>query len=443
MKKTLIFIIVLILIVSLAGCNRAFSLKNNDTNNKNNTASNSSEMYEMNNSFNTKTSDKTVQSTPNKLENSNQNKLSSHSLTVNSSTKNKKLNTYINNNNSDSSINTPTSFYSNLSMKNTSIGWIVKDNKILRTEDGWKSYKDITPYKYKTNSSYDEMIPSGVYFYDSNTAWVSLGSYKQEKKLTIYHTIDGGEHWNKTYLPVNEYWEYAGKQYISFINNKTGFILVTSDAACGMMSKSIYKTIDGGVSWKKLGDITNKIASYPTGITFNNSMDGWITSTYHGQNYILAFKTKDGGVNWKKDNLQLFPYHNKIRYTDVYPPIFFKDNKENGILPIKYVEDNARYIMPYITSDGGNTWNIPKNFKNNKFLIYDFTNEKKWWAIDQEKDKLYLTQNSGENWKEISENKIFKNINYIQFVNKKVGFAIGYHIFIKTVDGGKSWIKIN
>ncbi|KYH34543.1 Ycf48-like protein [Clostridium tepidiprofundi DSM 19306] len=398
----------------------------------------------MNNSFNTKTSYKTVKNMFNELENLNKNKLSSCSLTVNSSIKNKNSNTYINKNTSDSSINNIISFYSNLSMKSTSIGWIVKDNRILRTEDVWKSYKDITPYKYKIDSSYYEMTPSGVFFYDSNTAWISLRTHK-DKKLTIYHTVDGGEHWYKTYLPVDKGWECEGKQYISFINNKIGFILLTSTPACSMMNKSIYKTIDGGVNWKKVGDITNKIASYPTGITFSNDMNGWITSSYHGQNFILAFKTTDSGVDWIKENLQIISNCTDGYYTNVYPPIFFKENKEKGILPIEYVNNDLgdKFIIPYMTSNRGYTWSVPNNFKNYKLKIYSFINEKQWWGIDQKNNKLYVTNTSGENWNEICKNKMFKDIKYIEFVNKKVGFAIGDYIFIKTVDGGKNWFKIN
>ena len=101
--------------------------------------------------------------------------------------------------------------------------------------------------------------------------------------------------------------------------------------------------------------------------------------------------------------------------------------------------------MPYITNDGGKTWNIPRSFKNNKFFIYDFINEKQWWALDKNKTKLYKTNDSGQTWKEVSENKIFNDIKYIEFMNDKVGFAIGDHVFIRTVDGGGEWnnIKLN
>ena len=345
----------------------------------------------------------------------------------------------------DTDENTPSiepTNYRNLSMINDSIGWIIRNNRILRTEDGWQNCKDVTPYKKVENVSYDEEPPVAAYFYNENIAWVSIGSYTEDKQLYIYHTTNGGDTWDKTLLSVKEPWENEGKQYISFINPKEGYLLATSGPALGMMNKSIYKTIDGGSTWRRLGDISHEISSYPTGINFSNSVNGWIASSNHGEDFIPVFKTENCGENWSKEDLPTPSNLKDGYYTNGYSPIFFKDSSENGVLPIEFVKDGEKFIIPYVTSDGGSTWAIPKNYTNYNYSVYDFMDKTQWWALDKKDNKLFMTDDGGQTWKLIYENINFKDIKFFQFVNNKLGFAISNDTFVKTSDGGVTWNNI-
>lgn len=335
------------------------------------------------------------------------------------------------------STNQKQSSYSSLSMVNEITGWILKDNKLLRTVDGGNSWKDVSPCSFDINDKYS----MGKCFYNDNTAWISLGS---NGKLAVYNTTDGGSHWDKTLLPTTENWEYPGGQSISFINLMDGYILVDSDPALGTMYKAIYKTNDGGKSWKRISNISENIASYPTGMKFKNMEEGWITSSNHGQDYILTFRTNDYGINWSKENIQIPSIYKDGYYTNSYPPTFFDKDTENGVIPIEYVSSTAeRFIIPYVTTDGGNTWSITNDLSTYIFDCYDFLDEKQWWAIDKKDNKLYKTNDSGKTWEEISQSESFKNIESINFVTEKVGWAMGNNIFIKTIDGGKTWSNLD
>ena len=336
-----------------------------------------------------------------------------------------------------------TAFYRNFSMVNETAGWILRNNKLLRTVNGGLDWDDVSPYSDMEANNNDQSSVS-TYFYDSNFAWVALGTYLQDNstKLIIFYTTDGGTHWNKTFVPITEQWESGSEGYISFSDCINGFLLLTSSPSLGQMNKSMYKTNDGGKSWSRIGNITDEIESYPTGMAFKNIKEGWITSSYHGQNYILTFKTDDGGRNWHKENLQITSMYNDY-YTDSYAPVFFSNEKKNGILPLKYVKEESRFIIPYITKDGGESWSATKVLGNYTFSIYDFLSEKQWWAIDYKDNKLYETNNSGVSFEAVSENKIFKDIKTLEFVTNQIGWAIGQDFFIKTIDGGKSWSKVN
>jgi photosystem II stability/assembly factor-like uncharacterized protein/uncharacterized protein YxeA len=328
---------------------------------------------------------------------------------------------------------------SNISMKNKTIGWMLKGNKTLRTVDGGKTWNDVSLYSNFVNEPNVDEPNAAVCFYDNNTAWVSLKIHtKQDNKVAIYHTICGGKKWNKTLLPITEDWEKYGTQYINFIDSLNGFILNTSEPALGQMNKAIYKTKDGGKNWLRVGNITNQIDSYPTGIAFRNSKEGWITASNHGQNYILTFKTEDGGYSWHKENLQMVSAY-KGYYTNSYPPAFLDNEKKAAILPIEYAKDESRFIIPYLTSDGGHTWNAVKISGDHTFSCFDFINEKQWFAINTKDNKLYETNTGGNSWTEVSQNKIFKGIKTLDFTTTQIGWATGDNIFIRTNDGGRTW----
>jgi photosystem II stability/assembly factor-like uncharacterized protein len=350
------------------------------------------------------------------------------------------INTNLDNNNDNNQTSEKSAFYSNLLMVNKTTGWIIRNNKVLRTVNGGVNWIDVSPYSSsKTN---DNQPIVSTCFYDSNTAWATVGTDLNDgNNLSVYHTTDGGEYWIKALLPTMEQWEGTGRENISFIDSLNGFILVTSLPALGQMDKSIYKTNDGGKSWLRIGNITDKIASYPTGMTFKNNKEGWITSSNHGQDFILTFKTDDGGYSWHKENLQM-AYEYKDYYTNSFQPVFFSNEKKIGILPIEYVKEESRFMIPYITKDGGSSWSVPKNPVNYTFSNYDFFNEKQWWAVGYKDNKLYETSNSGDSWQAIPQDKVFKGIKTLDFVTNQIGWAIGDDFFIKTIDGGKNWSKV-
>lgn len=329
--------------------------------------------------------------------------------------------------------------FNNLSMFSETTGWVIKGNKVLRTVDGGKTWRDVSPYSDNIKGKYAD-APIYPYFYSGNTAWISLGFSSKEKQLTLYHTTDGGTRWRKIILPLAKQWENAGRQDISFVTPLNGFLLLSSDPAGGLMSKSIYKTTDGGKKWIRLADITADIKDYTTGIKFISNKTGWITSSYHGTNYILTFKTTDGGYSWKKESLHMLSGC-KGYYTNSYPPIFFNKKAKTGVLPIEYVKGNNHFVAPYVTSNGGASWQAVKPPDKLSLSCFDFVTPKHWLAIDANKNELYKTNSSGKGWTKVSRNKIYKDIKMFDFVTSKIGWAVGDNILIRTTDGGKTWAK--
>jgi photosystem II stability/assembly factor-like uncharacterized protein len=96
--------------------------------------------------------------------------------------------------------------------------------------------------------------------------------------FTLWSSADGGLSW-RVQLEVE-----GG--YMHFVNRELG--LVASDR------KGIYRTIDGGKSWHRMGGslARAKVSS----ISFLDNNKGWISTLSRG----TVFHTTDGGLHWAR-----------------------------------------------------------------------------------------------------------------------------------------------
>ncbi len=188
--------------------------------------------------------------------------------------------------------------------------------------------------------------------------WISAGTGNgQNQEVAVFYTDDGGENWRKSALP--EATATDGKQFFEFVDKNNGYILLTSSPGLGQMVKELYQTTDGGKSWHRIGDITSHVESYPTGMTFRTVSEGWISSLYHGQDGTLLFHTADGGKTWKQQTLDVPPTL-QDHYSNVYPPVFFGQDKVKGVVMLEFVKEGSSLYLPYFTEDGGRSWHYSK-----------------------------------------------------------------------------------
>jgi hypothetical protein len=181
----------------------------------------------------------------------------------------------------------------------------------------------------------------------------------------ISHLPQGGTSWDTKELPISNQDHDPISDYVipSFHTEGSSWILTTSGPALGSMSKVLFRTDDKGKSWIRLGNITNGLPGYVTGMTFRNQNEGWITAEYRGTEYDAShaplYHSKDGGKTW---SLQVIPVPKNYRFANAYPPLFDGTDKKHGILPVEMVDD-VHHLVIYETNDGGQTW-----IKTNKKL---------------------------------------------------------------------------
>jgi hypothetical protein len=192
--------------------------------------------------------------------------------------------------------------------------------------------------------------------YSNHSEQVSL--YNSTNSILVKSSSNNGKTWSDAVpLPFKQDWEkqiQAGNVYTSLLSNSSSsWILLTSDPAAGLMSKSLYESSDNGKTWIFINDVSLVIDGYVTGVSFRSSTDGWIAASQHGTAMLPLYRTKDGGKTW---SLQNIPIPKGYKYGNVYAPVFDVNNAQSGTLKIEFVSDTSKDEFKFTTRDGGDTW---------------------------------------------------------------------------------------
>jgi photosystem II stability/assembly factor-like uncharacterized protein len=307
---------------------------------------------------------------------------------------------------------------SQITLIDSRTGWaLTKDNQILRTVDGGATWADVSTPLTPLEVQFPPTI--GTCFFDGQTAFVATNAGTANlPKIVVYRTSDKGSTWDSTNILTKLDWEKGdiGGVKISFADASNGYLMITGTPGAGQMGKSLYRTTDGGKTFSFIRDITgmtdvagtmNGIAGYPTGMTFSTPENGFVTCSYSAYTFVLMFKTTDGGTTWKLWSLPVPAAYESLSpandyHADAYPPVFFGDQKKNGVVMLDYVQDYAHKIgklvmQSYQTADGGGTWTLGPASNNPDVRTYSFIDATTGWGLDQD-GKVFTTTDGGATW---------------------------------------------
>jgi len=335
-------------------------------------------------------------------------------------------------------------------MINEAQGWGIADQSVLRTEDGGKSWSNVTPTGIETIVS---KIPAeglssfelNGAFLDAQTAWIAAPGLDQ---VTLFRTSDGGRTWQATELVVSTPQQVYPIYIISltYLNAQTGWLLRSTGASTGHEDVELNQTQNSGTSWRLIaeaketasgdfGSITT--SGQKIGVSFRDPANGWLTG-YSMGNAIYVYRTKDGGLTW---DLQQLPipdgYTAEGGSARSYPPIFFDGQK--GVMPI-YLGSNIPSInlFFYITKDGGESWSstTPVCSPTNDF-VWSWSDASHGFVTEDGTGILYSTSDGGETWLKST----FAGLKFSQldFVSPIFGWGISEGSLVQTLDGGKDF----
>ena len=339
--------------------------------------------------------------------------------------------------------------------------------------------------------SYSSIIPQWEYqfppvdgllistdFVDSNNGVASGWQFELSSALgRITYTSDGGENWFLANIPDSS----RSIADIQMINSKLGY-------ACGAYntlastypeqnfnhyenlhlekynphqwqlykyalnpnqedSRGIFlKTTNGGVDWTAVGTLPDSIY-YLAGLSFLDSLTGYIVSTSGTQNNGKIFKTTDGGMSWHQQT-----FDDGINFWDIEFINHIKGIAVGYIVPP--VGDLQGIV--YWTENGGEEWHLLDfpEIDNFNHLSFNSLNTAYITGISQITESIvYKSNNGGQSWELTSGNLVgnyfYDGIDFVQNSDEGILYgsafisdSAGFIPFIsKSIDGGYNWYK--
>lgn len=315
---------------------------------------------------------------------------------------------------------------SRITMVTTQDGWVITTGDlVLVTSNGGAKWTDVTPFQPVLSDG--EATPIGTCFFNASTAFVGVPTDADHSTpTTILRTVDTGRSWDSAQLPKGTSWEKDDTSglFISFSDVQHGYVLVTSSPGLGQMAKALYKTVDGGRSFRFVKDVTgltdekgvfSGIEGYPTGMAFSSEMTGFVTCTYRGQANPQIYSTTDGGANWHLASQKIqaetpyqlsFPAGEKRNtedtngYIDAYSPLFFGSGRQTGCMLLDRRINDTGTLQVYRTADGGTTWTVAETMGNPSLHACSFIDSRNGYGID-DKGALFATADGGTTWQAV------------------------------------------
>jgi len=158
-------------------------------------------------------------------------------------------------------------------------------------------------------------------------------------------------------------------------------LFLTADIGWMLDGFSLHRTTDGGLFWVK--ETVQGLPVIST-VHFLDLQNGW-TGGEGGQ----IFRTLDGGETWKKATA--------LKYE--IKKILFVDRLHGWALGYKYVSTEKRMSALLRSSDGGESWQLLSNNdadSKGTVVSFQFVDAKNGWGIEGWQHNIVRTEDGGE-----------------------------------------------
>ena len=221
----------------------------------------------------------------------------------------------------------------------------------------------------------------------------------------------------------------------------------------------VYKSTDAGKTWKKIGlDLTQHIAR----IAIHPKDPNTVFVAAQGALYSKSqqrgiYKSTDGGTTWKN----VLYVDDKTGCAELSmdmnnPRILYAAMWEHGRLPWKITSGGAGSGL-YKSVDSGETWQkmeegLPKEMGKMAIAVCRSNSEKVYALIesnsDEEKGGLFVSNNAGKTWERVSNDHrlVQRAWYYIELFTDPLNENTVYVMSassLRSIDGGKTWENIS
>lgn len=307
-----------------------------------------------------------------------------------------------------------------------------QDSILISTSDGGKTWKNEKIGNIK--------FLHKVQFVDAQNGFVAGSAILSEDQVEgiyqLFVTSDGGKTWKERNSSLG-----FSPQEIYFTSVNEGYAIDRYDPITG--KDKLLRTTNGGKNWEAVKEMSNIVIS---DMTFPDAKNGFVITeimeTTQGKavSSIVIFKTVDGGKSWKSD--KFLDISSDIKGQMIFS-IHFKDNKSGWVL-VSGGLDGPIYTDLYRTVDGGKTWRKSYSHKESGFAKVVFFDDKTGIVLPAFWDlmpRIFRTTDGGNTFDQIIKGTNLR-FNAFHFINEQTGFANSEKGIVKSTDGGNNWTTV-
>ena len=274
----------------------------------------------------------------------------------------------------------------------------------------------------------------------------------------IYKTTDDGISWKNI---SDKFFKTGSVGAIAVAESNPNMVVVGmgEHAARGVMTSmgdGVYKSMDAGKTWTHLGlEQTRHISD----VVIHPTNPEIIYITAQGAQYGPSkergiYRTNDGGNTWKN----ILSVNNTTGASSLSmdmnnPRILYAAMWQHRRYPW-YMESGGENSGLYKSTDGGDTWEkmktgLPKAFGKSGISVSRANPERVFAVIEAEGKKggVYRSDDAGKTWKQVNKNRvnIARSWYYMEIFadpqNENIVYVLNAPV-MKSIDGGKSFTNI-
>lgn len=285
---------------------------------------------------------------------------------------------------------------------------------------------------------------SVIQFVSENQGWLAKGK-------NLWRSSDGGKSWQSIYSGDPSWEQFASISNLQFVDNQLGWMTVAP--------QGIYKTVDGGKTWKKQPDPIPDLV-YQSIHFSSDGARGWIAGTVlkpppreyadktpRSDEYPVILSTVNGGRTWGK---QIVPNTRGIvsfnfstgnqAWALGWPGLFRLDTTKGTLAEVDFVKSNCPQYRLLEAVEIENP--------HLQTALYFLDTEQGWLGFRN--GYIAKTTDGGKTWCDLLDPKdIWPEFSWdthwqsIYFANAESGWALGADgALYRSTDGGKKWSKV-
>lgn len=275
----------------------------------------------------------------------------------------------------------------------------------------------------------------------------------------VWKTEDGGLHW-KNISDGSFKSGSVGDIAVAATDPNVIFVGMGEHAVRGVMTTygdGIYKSIDGGKTWKHLGlEKTRHISDVVIHPKNPDIVYVAAQGALHGPSEERGiYKSSDGGMTWKK---VLYVDENSgassLSIDQTNPRILYAATWDHRREPWT-VRSGGPGSGVYKSTDGGETWNkiesgLPKAMGKIGISVSPADPNRVFAIVESEKKEagLYRSDNGGKNWKLMTNDQLLtaRSWYYMEVFADPINADVVYVLnapMMRSIDGGKSFSRVS